>query len=147
MGDTYDLVVLGGGAGGYSRAQRAASLGPYCPPEIASVGCTEQALKGQGVACDKAMFPFRHKGRARVIMKASGHMKVPAAKSGDDGRGRLIGGPRHGPRATNVMAEGGSSTTGKHCPTTSPGSSTRTRPCRRRFTRRTGHWRAEQRHG
>ncbi|MGH3665625.1 MAG: dihydrolipoyl dehydrogenase [Egibacteraceae bacterium] len=73
----------------------------YCHPEIGSVGYTEQELKDQGVAYDKATFPFSHNGRA-MMMKASGHVKVLAAKDG----GKVLGVHVIGPKATDLIAEG-----------------------------------------
>ncbi|HWH31389.1 MAG TPA: dihydrolipoyl dehydrogenase [Egibacteraceae bacterium] len=72
----------------------------YCHPEVASVGHNEQALKEQGVAYDKKLFPFSHNGRA-MMMKAGGHVKVLAAKDG----GKVLGVHIVGPRATDLIAE------------------------------------------
>lgn len=72
----------------------------YCHPEVASVGHNEQALKEQGVAFDKKLFPFSHNGRA-MMMKANGHVKVLAAKDG----GQVLGVHIVGPRATDLIAE------------------------------------------
>ena len=72
----------------------------YCHPEVASVGHNEQALREQGVAYDKKVFPFSHNGRA-MMMKAGGHVKVLAEKDG----GKVLGVHIVGPRATDLIAE------------------------------------------
>lgn len=72
----------------------------YCHPEIGSVGYNEQELQRDGVAYDKAVFPFSHNGRA-MMMKGSGHTKVLAAKDG----GRVLGVHIIGPKATDLVAE------------------------------------------
>ena len=78
----------------------------YCHPEIASVGYTEQELRDQGVDYEKGTFPFSHNGRA-MMMKASGHVKVLAAKGQHGkGSGRVLGIHIVGPRATDLIAEG-----------------------------------------
>jgi len=73
----------------------------YCHPEIASVGYSEQELKEQGVAYDKAMIPWSHNARGSM-KKAAGHAKVLAAKDG----GRVLGIHIVGPNATDLIAEG-----------------------------------------
>jgi len=80
----------------------------YCHPEIASVGYTEQELRDKGVDFDQQLYPFSHNGRA-MMMKASGHVKVLAAKAGDgkEGKeGKVLGVHIIGPRATDLIAEG-----------------------------------------
>jgi dihydrolipoamide dehydrogenase len=77
----------------------------YCHPEIASVGYTEQELRDKGVDFDKQLYPFSHNGRA-MMMKASGHVKVLAAKAGDSKEGKVLGVHIIGPRATDLIAEG-----------------------------------------
>ncbi len=73
----------------------------YCHPELASVGYTEQELTEQGVEFDKQLFPWSHNARA-MMQKASGHVKVLAAKGG----GRVLGVHIVGPHATDLIAEG-----------------------------------------
>ncbi len=73
----------------------------YCHPEIASVGYSEQELKEQGVAYDKAMIPWSHNARGSM-KKAAGHAKVLAGKDG----GRVLGIHIVGPNATDLIAEG-----------------------------------------
>ncbi|MEX2620325.1 MAG: dihydrolipoyl dehydrogenase [Egibacteraceae bacterium] len=73
----------------------------YSHPEVGSVGLTEQQLKESGVDYDTASFPFSHNGRA-MMMKATGHVKVLAAKDG----GKVLGIHIVGPKATDLIAEG-----------------------------------------
>jgi dihydrolipoamide dehydrogenase len=73
----------------------------YCHPEIGAVGYSEQELNDQGVAFDKKLSPYSHNARA-MMMKASGHVKVLAAKDG----GRVLGIHIVGPHATDLIAEG-----------------------------------------
>jgi dihydrolipoamide dehydrogenase len=73
----------------------------YCHPEIASVGWSEQELREQNVEFDKKMIPWSHNARASM-QKASGHVKVLAAKGG----GRVLGVHIVGPHATDLIAEG-----------------------------------------
>ena len=79
----------------------------YCHPEVAAVGATEQELRDDGVEYVKATFSFSHNGRA-MMMRASGHVKVLAAKSdgAGDGPGRVLGIHIVGPKATDLIAEG-----------------------------------------
>jgi dihydrolipoamide dehydrogenase len=73
----------------------------YSHPEVGSVGWTEQELTQQKVAFDKKLFPFSHNARA-MMQKATGHVKVLAAKDG----GRVLGVHIVGPHATDLIAEG-----------------------------------------
>lgn len=73
----------------------------YSHPEVGSVGLTEAQVKESGRPYDTATFPFAHNGRA-MMMKATGHVKVLAAKDG----GQVLGIHIVGPKATDLIAEG-----------------------------------------
>ncbi len=73
----------------------------YTEPEIAGVGKTEEELEEKGVPFRKGVFPFLANGRARVMGKAEGRVKILAHASTD----RLLGVHIVGPRAGDLVAE------------------------------------------
>ena len=55
----------------------------YTQPEVASVGKTEEELKGAGVSYKVGKFPFSANGRARAMLASDGFVKVLADKDTD----------------------------------------------------------------
>jgi len=73
----------------------------YTWPEAASVGKTEEQLKGAGVAYCAGKFSFLANGRARCMDETDGFVKVLA----DTTTGRILGVHIVGPRASEMIAE------------------------------------------
>lgn len=73
----------------------------YTHPEIASVGRTEEELRGTGIEYRKGVFHFRANGRARALGQTDGRIKVLADAATD----RLLGVHIIGPRAGDLIAE------------------------------------------
>ncbi|MBN1515224.1 dihydrolipoyl dehydrogenase [Candidatus Sumerlaeota bacterium] len=73
----------------------------YTWPEVASVGKTEEEVKGSGVEYISATFPFMANGRAKAMGEMDGFVKVIAAKEDD----ALLGVHIVGPRASDMIAE------------------------------------------
>jgi dihydrolipoamide dehydrogenase len=100
-------------AGGYGHVDYDTIPGVvYTAPEIAAMGKTEEELQAAGVAYRKGVFPFRANGRARVLGRTEGWVKVLADETTDRVRGVHIVGPRAGDliaEATAAMAFGASS--------------------------------------
>src|SRR5271170_2710164 len=73
----------------------------YTYPEIASVGKTEEELKGAGVAYNIGKFPFTANPRAKVNLTTEGFVKILADAKTD----RVLGLHILGPDAGNMIAE------------------------------------------
>jgi dihydrolipoamide dehydrogenase len=73
----------------------------YTKPEIASVGKTEEELKGAGVAYNVGKFPFTANARARVNLATDGFVKILADAKTD----RVLGVHILGPDAETMIAE------------------------------------------
>jgi dihydrolipoamide dehydrogenase len=73
----------------------------YTNPEIATVGKTEEELRGAETAYRKGVFPFRANGRALALGQADGKVKILADKETD----RILGVHIIGPRAGDLIAE------------------------------------------
>ncbi|OIN57836.1 dihydrolipoyl dehydrogenase [Arsenicibacter rosenii] len=73
----------------------------YTWPEVASVGYTEEELKGQGKAYKVGSFPYKALGRARASMDLDGLVKVLADKETDE----ILGVHIIGARAADMIAE------------------------------------------
>jgi dihydrolipoamide dehydrogenase len=73
----------------------------YTWPEAASVGQTEEQLKGAGIAYVAGRFNFLANGRARCMDETDGFVKVLAEKAS----GRILGVHIVGPRASDLIAE------------------------------------------
>lgn len=73
----------------------------YTWPEIASVGATEEELKGRGVEYKVGKFPWVGNGRAKAMGEADGFVKILADAKTD----RLLGIHILGPRASDLIAE------------------------------------------
>lgn len=74
----------------------------YTHPEIASVGKTEQQLKGDGVAVNVGVFPFAASGRAMAANDTAGFVKIIADASTD----RVLGVHVIGPSAAELVQQG-----------------------------------------
>jgi dihydrolipoamide dehydrogenase len=73
----------------------------YTWPEVASVGRTEEQLKGDGVAYKVGKFPFTANGRARAMGDMDGFVKILADARTD----RVLGAHIIGPDAGTLIAE------------------------------------------
>jgi dihydrolipoyl dehydrogenase len=73
----------------------------YTWPEAASVGKTEEELKGAGEPYNAGKFSFMANGRARCMDETDGFVKVLAHA----GTGRVLGIHIVGPRASDMIAE------------------------------------------
>ncbi|MGC1358953.1 MAG: dihydrolipoyl dehydrogenase [Xanthobacteraceae bacterium] len=73
----------------------------YTKPEIASVGKTEEELKGAGAAYNVGKFPFTANARARANLATDGFVKILADAKTD----RVLGVHILGPDAETMIAE------------------------------------------
>jgi len=73
----------------------------YTKPEVASVGCTEDSLKDDGVAYNVGKFPFNANSRARCNGSSEGFVKVLADAKSD----QVLGVHIIGPNAGDLIAE------------------------------------------
>lgn len=73
----------------------------YTDPEIAWVGLTELEAKAQGIAYDKAQFPWAASGRSLALGRDEGFTKILF----DPQTGRVLGGAVVGPMAGDLIAE------------------------------------------
>jgi len=74
----------------------------YTWPEVASVGFTEEQLKGSGRSYKVGSFPYKALGRARASMDTDGVVKVLADKQTDE----ILGLHIIGARAADMIAAG-----------------------------------------
>ncbi|MEL6195971.1 MAG: dihydrolipoyl dehydrogenase [Myxococcota bacterium] len=74
----------------------------YCDPEVASVGLTEAKAREMGYELKVGRFPFSALGKARVIHKTEGFVKVIA----DAKYNEILGIHMIGPHVTDMLAEG-----------------------------------------
>ncbi len=75
----------------------------YTDPEIAWVGLTETEAKRDGIAYEKAQFPWAASGRALSLARDEGFTKLLFDKTS----GRVLGGGIVGPGAGDLIAEVG----------------------------------------
>ena len=73
----------------------------YTDPEVAWTGLTEDEAKQQGIAYEKATFPWAASGRALGMGRSEGLTKVLF----DAASGRLLGAAMTGPHAGDLVAE------------------------------------------
>jgi dihydrolipoamide dehydrogenase len=73
----------------------------YTDPEIAWAGATETTAKAQGLAYEKAVFPWAASGRSLSVGRDEGFTKLLF----DPASGRVIGGGIVGPNAGELIAE------------------------------------------
>ncbi|MEM6359608.1 MAG: dihydrolipoyl dehydrogenase [Bacteroidota bacterium] len=74
----------------------------YTWPEVASVGYTEEELKGTGKKYKSGSFPFKALGRARASMDVEGTVKILADEATDE----ILGIHIVGARAADMIAAG-----------------------------------------
>jgi dihydrolipoamide dehydrogenase len=75
----------------------------YCEPEVGSVGLTEAKAKERGYDVVVGKFPFSALGKASILGKTGGFVKVVRDKKYDE----LLGVHIIGPHATDLVAEAG----------------------------------------
>jgi dihydrolipoamide dehydrogenase len=73
----------------------------YCEPEVGSVGLTEAKARERGYAVATGKFPFTALGKARILGKTGGFVKVVRETKYDE----LLGVHIIGPHATDLIAE------------------------------------------
>jgi dihydrolipoamide dehydrogenase len=73
----------------------------YTDPEVTWMGLTENEAKKQGIAYDKAVFPWAASGRSLSLGRKEGLTKILCAKE----TGRLLGAGMVGPNAGELIAE------------------------------------------
>ncbi len=73
----------------------------YCEPEVGSVGLTEAKAKERGYDVAVGKFSFMASGKARILGKAQGFVKVVRDKQYDE----VLGVHIVGPHATDLIAE------------------------------------------
>ncbi|MFZ2452445.1 MAG: dihydrolipoyl dehydrogenase [Methylovulum miyakonense] len=73
----------------------------YTDPEIAWMGLTENQAKQQGIAYDKAAFPWAASGRSLSMGRKEGITKILCEKE----TGRILGAGMVGPNAGELIAE------------------------------------------
>ncbi|HSG39628.1 MAG TPA: hypothetical protein VLE27_08325 [Thermoanaerobaculia bacterium] len=73
----------------------------YCEPEVASVGLTEAKAKERGYDVQVGKFPFSALGKARIVGKTEGFVKVVRDKKYDE----VLGVHIVGVHATDLIAE------------------------------------------
>ena len=73
----------------------------YADPEVASVGLTEEAAKEKGYTIKIGKYPFSALGKARILGKSEGFVKIVADAQYDE----ILGVHIIGPHATDLIAE------------------------------------------
>jgi dihydrolipoamide dehydrogenase len=73
----------------------------YCQPEVASVGLTEREAKRRGHEVKVGKFPFSAIGKANILGKSDGFIKIVAGAKYDE----LLGVHIVGPKATELISE------------------------------------------
>ncbi len=102
---SYEGEVAVENALGHRRAADYRAV-PYCVftmPELAGVGLGEGEAKEQGLNYQVVRFPFSASGRALAMGETEGQVKMVCEK----GSGRVLGLHIMGPRASDLIAEGG----------------------------------------
>jgi len=102
---THEAKVAAEVAAGEKSAFDARSIPSvaYTDPEIAWVGLTETEAKQDGIAYEKAAFPWAASGRALSLGRDEGFTKLLF----DNESGRVLGGGIVGPNAGDLIAEVG----------------------------------------
>ncbi|KAB3531099.1 dihydrolipoyl dehydrogenase [Alkaliphilus serpentinus] len=72
----------------------------YTDPEVASVGLTEKEATAKGIQYNRGQFDFRALGKAQVIGRYQGFIKIIV-----DAEDKIIGAAIVGPHATDLLAE------------------------------------------
>ena len=73
----------------------------YCEPEVGSVGLTEAKAKERGYDVQVGKFSFMASGKARILGKAQGFVKIVRDRKYDE----ILGVHIVGPHATDLIAE------------------------------------------
>jgi len=73
----------------------------YCDPEVAAVGLSEADAKAKGYTVKVGRFPFSALGKARILGKLEGWVKIVT----DSRYGEILGVHIIGPHATDLIAE------------------------------------------
>jgi dihydrolipoamide dehydrogenase len=73
----------------------------YCEPEVASVGLTEAKARERGYDVQVGKFPFTALGKAKIIGKTAGFVKIVREKKYDE----VLGVHIIGAHATDLIAE------------------------------------------
>ena len=73
----------------------------YCDPEVGSVGLTEAKARERGYAVQTGKFPFSALGKARILGRSEGFVKVVRETKYDE----LLGVHIVGAHATDLIAE------------------------------------------
>jgi dihydrolipoamide dehydrogenase len=73
----------------------------YCEPEVGSVGLTEAKAKERGYDVQVGKFPFSALGKASIVGKTTGFVKIVREKKYDE----VLGVHIIGPHATDLIAE------------------------------------------
>ncbi len=102
---THEGKVAAEAAAGHQVAFDARTIPSvaYTDPEVAWVGLTEEDAKRDGVAYEKAAFPWAASGRSLAIGRDEGFTKLLF----DPGTGRVLGGGIVGTSAGDLIAEVG----------------------------------------
>lgn len=74
----------------------------YCYPEVASVGLTEKKAKERGYDVKTGVFPFSAIGKAKILNKSEGFVKIITESKYDE----ILGLHIIGPKATELITEG-----------------------------------------
>lgn len=74
----------------------------YCEPEVASVGLSEEEAKERGFDVQVGKFPFSAIGKAAILNKTEGFVKIVSETKYDEVLGLHI----IGPKATELITEG-----------------------------------------
>lgn len=74
----------------------------YCTPEVASVGLTERAAREKGYDVKVGKFPFSAIGKAKILGKSEGFVKIITESRYNEVLGMHI----VGPKATELITEG-----------------------------------------
>jgi dihydrolipoamide dehydrogenase len=75
----------------------------YCDPEVASIGLTEAKARERGFEVATGRFPFIASGKAAILGRSDGFVKVVRETRHD----QLLGVHLIGPRVTELIAEAG----------------------------------------
>ncbi len=73
----------------------------YCEPQVASVGLTEKAARGKGLAVKIGKFPFAGNSKASILGAHGGFVKVVS----EERYGEILGVHMIGPLVTELIAE------------------------------------------
>mgnify|MGYP003586341321 CR=1 FL=1 len=73
----------------------------YCHPQVASVGLTERAATGKGIAFKTGLFPFQASGKAQAVGETDGFVKILFGEKD----GEILGAHIIGDNATELIGE------------------------------------------